>query len=83
MVFSLFVGYGSFRNTEQGSPFVRYLSEELLKMKKEDDFYKVLTRVNKDVGLGYKPNYAHSDIITQMPCFISHLTKDLYLKQKG
>ncbi|XP_071176401.1 caspase-3-like [Mytilus edulis] len=82
-VYSTSPGYGSFRNTEQGSPFVRYLSEELLKMKKEDDFYKVLTRVNKDVGLGYKPNYAHSDIITQMPCFISHLTKDLYLKQKG
>ncbi|XP_052059080.1 caspase-3-like [Mytilus californianus] len=81
-VYSTSTGYGSFRNTEQGSPFVRYLSEELLKMKKEDDFYKVLTRVNKDVGLGYKPNYAHSDIITQMPCFISHLTKDLYLKQK-
>ncbi|XP_052059022.1 caspase-3-like [Mytilus californianus] len=80
-VYSTSAGYGSFRNTEKGSPFVRHMSEELLKMKKDDDFYKILTRVNKRVGMGYKPNYPNSDNITQMPCFISHLTKDLYLKQ--
>ncbi|VDI74424.1 Hypothetical predicted protein [Mytilus galloprovincialis] len=76
-VYSTSSGYGSFRNTEKGSPFVRQLSEELLKMKKEDDFYRILTRVNKRVGMGYKPNFPNSGDVTQMPCFISHLTKEL------
>ncbi|XP_063435114.1 caspase-3-like [Mytilus trossulus] len=80
-VYSTSDGYGSFRNTEKGSPFVRKLSEELLKMKPTDDFYKILTRVNKSVGMGYKPNFPNAGDVTQMPCFISHLTKELYLKQ--
>lgn len=80
-VYSTSSGYGSFRNTEKGSPFIRQLSEELLKMTKKDDIYRILTRVNKRVGMGYKPNFPNSGNVTQMPCFISHLTKELYLKQ--
>lgn len=49
-------------------------------MKEGDDFYKVLTRVNKKVGLGYKPNFNGVANPTQMPCFVSHLTKELVLK---
>ncbi|VDI74423.1 caspase 3 [Mytilus galloprovincialis] len=81
-VYSTSTGYGSFRNTETGSPFVRHLSDELREMKKGEDFYKVLTRVNKKVGMGYKPKHKSEGVITQMPCFISHLTKDLVFKQK-
>lgn len=73
-------GYGAFRNTEKGSPFVRHLSEELHDMKKGENFYNVLTRVNRKVGTGYKPNFPQHNNITQMPCFISHLTKNLVLK---
>lgn len=73
-------GYGSFRNTEKGSPFVRILSDELLSMKEGEDFYTVLTRVNRKVGTQYKPNYSAVKNPTQMPCFVSHLTKQLILK---
>ncbi|XP_076097346.1 caspase-3-like [Mytilus galloprovincialis] len=81
-VYSSSSGYGSFRNSQTGSPFVRHLSDEFLKMKQGEDFYKVLTRVNKKVGMGYKPKHQSSGIVTQMPCFISHLTKDLVFKHK-
>ncbi|VDI40418.1 caspase 7 [Mytilus galloprovincialis] len=81
-VYSTSTGYGSFRNTETGSPFVRHLSDELREMKKGEDFYKVLTRVNKKVGMGYKPKHPSTSVVTQMPSFISHLTKDLVFNQK-
>ncbi|XP_052059064.1 caspase-3-like [Mytilus californianus] len=81
-VYSTSTGYGSFRNTQTGSPFVRHLSDELREMTKGENFYKVLTRVNRKVGMGYKPNHPSSGVVTQMPCFISHLTKDLVFKQK-
>lgn len=79
-VYATSSGYGAFRNTEKGSPFVKYLSEELQNMEKGENFYNVLTRVNRKVGTGYKPNYPDRKDITQMPCFISHLTKNLVLK---
>lgn len=79
-VYATSSGYGAFRNTEKGSPFVRHLSEELHNMRKGENFYNVLTRVNRKVGTGYKPNYPLHNDICQMPCFISHLTKNLVLK---
>ncbi|CAC5372237.1 CASP3 [Mytilus coruscus] len=81
-VYSTSVGYTSFRTTDIGSPFVHHLSEELLNISKEDNFYKVLTRVNKKVGMEYKPSPKLSGIVTQMPCFSSHLTKELFFNLK-
>ncbi|XP_052058991.1 uncharacterized protein LOC127699369 isoform X2 [Mytilus californianus] len=81
-VYSTSVGYTSFRTTDMVSPFVHHLSEELLNISKEDNFYKVLTRVNKKVGLEYKPSPKMSGIVTQMPCFSSHLTKELFFNLK-
>lgn len=81
-VYSSSSGYQSFRNTETGAPFVLHLSRELLGMTNDENFYKVLTRVNKNVGIGYKPSFGMSGIVTQMPCFSSHLTKELFFNMK-
>lgn len=53
----------------------------LQNMKKEDDIYTVLTKVNNQV-MRFEPGNTNSKDIRQMPYFVSHLTKDLYLKQK-
>ncbi|XP_052094026.1 caspase-3-like [Mytilus californianus] len=79
-VYSTSHGYGSYRSTEKGTPFVNHLTEEFRNMKEGEDFYKILTRVNRKVGIGYQPNIPRRDV-TQMPCFISHLTKKLVLRQ--
>ncbi|XP_063435194.1 uncharacterized protein LOC134716245 [Mytilus trossulus] len=83
VVYSTSLGYTAFRTTESGSPFVHHLSEELMNISKEDNFYQVLTRVNKKVGMGYRPRHKTSEIVTQMPCFSSHLTKELYFNLRG
>ncbi|VDI75809.1 Hypothetical predicted protein [Mytilus galloprovincialis] len=78
-------GRAAFRNSELGTPFIRHLSKAIEEMEENEDFYSVLTSVNKMVGMIYKPNdgvAAYSDIV-QMPCFVSHLTKSLRLKQSG
>ncbi|VDI74417.1 Hypothetical predicted protein [Mytilus galloprovincialis] len=72
VVYSTSFGYTAFRTTDIGSPFVHHLSEELMNISKEDNFYQVLTRVNKKVGMEYRPSLKTSDIVTQMPCFSSH-----------
>lgn len=79
-VYSSSLGYGAYRNSKMGSPFIRYLSEELIKMERGDDFYRVITRVNRNVGTRYKPNYPNSNNPMQMPCFVSSLTKNLILR---
>ncbi|VDI40416.1 Hypothetical predicted protein [Mytilus galloprovincialis] len=81
-VYSTSHGYRSFRSTDQGTPFIKHLTEELRNMKEGEDFYKILTRVNRKVGIGYQPNIPRIDV-TQMPCFISHLTKKLVLSCKN
>jgi hypothetical protein len=49
-------------------------------MEVNEDFYSVLTTVNKTVGLTYQPRLQLNKVV-QMPCFVSHLTKVLRLKQ--
>lgn len=73
-------GDRSFDNTEGSSPFVSELMKELQGMKEQDDIYKVLTKVNNKV-MRFEPGNVNSENIRQMPYFVSHLTKDLYLKQ--
>jgi hypothetical protein len=52
-------------------------------MEVNEDFYSVLTTVNKTVGLTYQPRDERLQLnkVVQMPCFVSHLTKVLRLKQ--
>jgi hypothetical protein len=52
-------------------------------MEVNEDFYSVLTTVNKTVGLTYQPSNERLQLnkVVQMPCFVSHLTKVLRLKQ--
>lgn len=80
----LFVGKGSFRNTESGSPFVKYLVEALEKMSDNEDFYQVLTRMHSSMAVGFTPQGANSEFreMKQMPCFLSMLTKTLKFKKK-
>jgi hypothetical protein len=44
-----------FRNAESGSSFIIHLSNAMEKMEIDEDFYSVLTTVNKTVGLTYQP----------------------------
>ncbi|OPL33846.1 hypothetical protein AM593_03819, partial [Mytilus galloprovincialis] len=83
VVYSTSFGYTAFRTSDVGSPFVHHLSEELMNISKDENFYRVLTRVNKKVGMEYKPSHKISGIVTQMPCFSSHLTKELFFNLKG
>ena len=75
-------GTGAFRDGESGSPFIRHLSDAMENMEVNEDFYSVLTTVNKTVGLTYQPNLQLNNVV-QMPCFVSHLTKVLRLKQRA
>ncbi|XP_063444936.1 caspase-6-like [Mytilus trossulus] len=77
-VYSTALGERSFQQTEKASPFVHYLIDELKNMDKDDDFYSVLTRVNSQV-MQFEPSHNATKDIRQMSCFVSHLTKDLYL----
>ncbi|XP_071176364.1 caspase-3-like isoform X3 [Mytilus edulis] len=79
-VFSTSIGDRSFHNTESSSPFLRHLIEELHNIQEDDDIYKVLTKVNSKV-MTFEPGHTASKDMRQMPYFVSHLTKDLYLKQ--
>ena len=76
-------GSGAFRNAVHGTPFINHLSAAIGKMEVNEDFYSVLTTVNKSVGMTYKPNIQSLEYsnVVQMPCFVSHLTKILRLKQ--
>ncbi|CAG2211973.1 CASP7 [Mytilus edulis] len=78
-------GAGAFRNAAEGTPFIRHLSKAIEEMEVNEDFYSVLTSVNKMVGMTYKPNIGEAEYnnVVQMPCFVSHLTKSLRLKQSG
>jgi hypothetical protein len=53
-------------------------------MEVNEDFYSVLTTVNKTVGLTYQPrnNSLQLDNV-QMPRFVSYLAKVLRLKQRS
>ncbi|CAC5372238.1 unnamed protein product [Mytilus coruscus] len=79
-VYSTSIGDRSFLNTESSSPFLRHLIEELHNIKEDDDIYRVLTKVNCKV-MTFEPGHTASKDMRQMPYFVSHLTKDLYLKQ--
>ena len=78
-------GTGAFRDGESGSPFIRHLSNAMENMEVNEDFYSVLTTVNKTVGLTYQPRNETLQLnkVVQMPCFVSHLTKVLRLKQRA
>ncbi|XP_076089862.1 caspase-6-like [Mytilus galloprovincialis] len=77
-VYSTALGEKSFQQTESASPFLQHLIDELKNMGVDDDFYSVLTRVNCQV-MQFEPSHDATKDIRQMSCFVSHLTKDLYL----
>ena len=71
------LGRQAIRNTQKGSPFIKALSDEILKLKENVDIYHLLTQVNKSF-LQYKP----SNAMYQIPCFLSTLTKKLEIGPK-
>ncbi|CAG2211991.1 CASP3 [Mytilus edulis] len=73
-VYSASHGYGSYRITSKGTPFVNHLTEELRKMKKGEDFYKILTRVNRKVGIEYQPKIPRSGVTCRQQVFIKQET---------
>lgn len=72
------------RHTEKGSVYIQALSQEMMKMKSNEDFLTVLTRVNNIVAYEFEHqgNDPRHQGMKQMPCFISRLTKTLKFKEK-
>lgn len=71
---------GAFGNATKVT-FIRHLSEAIEKMEENEDFYSVLTSVNKTVGMTFRPNHGGRVSIREvhMTCFVSYLTKVLRL----
>ena len=76
-IFKYFIGRQAIRNTQKGSPFVKALSDEILKLKGNVDIYHLLTQVNR-----YFLQYRPSNDKYQIPCFLSTLTKKLEIGPK-
>ncbi|KAK3091406.1 hypothetical protein FSP39_019672 [Pinctada imbricata] len=81
LVYSSFAGRQSIRNTNKGSPFIQFLSDEISKLTEETNIYKVLTNVNRSF-LKYRSDSQNLADKTQIPCFESTLTKTLKIGLK-
>jgi len=77
-------GHYSWRNTREGSWFIRTLSEELDKAMSSSsesvDFLHVLTKVSHRVAYNFESNAGQSQIAgkKQVPSLYSTLTKEIH-----
>lgn len=73
-------GFYSFRNSENGSWYISTLCEQLRNYGREE-FTKILTRVHHQVSLREsQTSFPETTGKKQMPCFVSMLTKQLFLQ---
>ncbi|CAH8495511.1 unnamed protein product [Schistosoma turkestanicum] len=77
-------GYYAFRNSVNGSWFIRALSDALLRYGNTLDLLSIMTRVNYDVAYEYESNAANPAFCCkkQMPSFVSTLTKHVIFPPK-
>lgn len=71
---------------EKGSWFIQTLCEQLEQHSEKRDLQTILTFVSCRVGLNYEANVPHNGALNgmkQIPCYLSMLTKLVYLKQKN
>ncbi|XP_063806464.1 caspase-3-like [Pseudophryne corroboree] len=69
------LGYFAWRNSEYGSWFIQSLCKMLQEHGSKLELMQILTRVNHKVALEYESSIGGKEI----PCFVSMLTKELYL----
>lgn len=72
-------GKTAWRHTEEGTPYIMKLCEELetlISNQQDEDIYTLLHRVNRDVALKFQSQQGGK----QMPCFVSMLTKAFKLR---
>ena len=77
-------GYFSWRNSTKGSWFVQALCKVLDRFGKEKDLLWILTRTSYLVAYEFESN-ASKEFMNkkkQIPCVMSMLTKELYLRPK-
>ncbi|XP_071829818.1 caspase-6-like [Apostichopus japonicus] len=76
-------GFFAFRNVNNGSWYISELCEQLKKFSADEEFTKILTRVHHKVSQresqSENPDASGKK---QMPCFVSMLTKQLFLKPR-
>ncbi|KAK4471826.1 hypothetical protein MN116_004608 [Schistosoma mekongi] len=77
-------GYYAFRNSMNGSWFIRSLSDALLRYGNTLDLLSIMTRVNYDVAYEYESTAANPALCgkKQMPSFVSTLTKHVIFPPK-
>jgi hypothetical protein len=78
-------GYFSWRNSTNGSWFIQALYRVFREYHKERDVLWMLTRVNHVVAYDFESNASQEFMNKkkQVPCIVSQLTKDFYLKPKA
>ncbi|CAH8849757.1 unnamed protein product [Trichobilharzia szidati] len=77
-------GYYAFRNSVNGSWFIRALSDALLRYGNTLDLLSIMTRVNYEVAYEYESTAANPAFSgkKQMPSFVSTLTKQVIFPPK-
>ncbi|CAF0783275.1 unnamed protein product [Rotaria sordida] len=84
LVYSTMPGYYAWRNSLKGSWFIQALCDMLRDHGHEWDLLRILTKVNRRVGMDYYSNCSdpYMNQRQQIPVFVSTLTKDVKLFPK-
>uniref|UniRef100_A0A182RLG2 Caspase n=1 Tax=Anopheles funestus TaxID=62324 RepID=A0A182RLG2_ANOFN len=85
VMYSTYKGYYSWRNTSQGSWFIRALCDELRMHGHTKELLQLLTAVSRKVAFEFQSNVPGDDLLNcrkQMPCIVSMLTKLVYFPKK-
>ncbi|CAH8545811.1 unnamed protein product [Schistosoma bovis] len=84
IAYSVQPGYYAFRNSVNGSWFIRSLSDVLLRYGNTLDLLSIMTRVNYEVAFEYESTAANPSFCgkKQMPSFVSTLTKHVIFPPK-
>lgn len=85
LIFCVYVGFYSWRNTTRGSWFIQALCEELQESQYKADLMTLLTFVNQRVALDYESNCPDSTLMhrqKQIPCITSMLTRLILFSPK-
>lgn len=84
IAYSTISGYYSWRNSLNGSWFIQSLCHVLNECGRTAEIMQILTAVNRRVAYHYESNTNDPTMSgkRQVPCIVSMLTKELYLKPK-
>jgi caspase 7 len=85
ITYSTIAGYFSWRNSQNGTWFIQSLCSILNEHGKNLEIMQILTLVNRRVAFYYESNASDPSMShkRQIPCIVSMLTKELYLRPKN